>query len=59
MQANRKIHVSEKAPIYMLPRSKAPKCGKFSITNTGADFKPEIFLLTKVPLQEFPFLQKL
>ena len=31
MQANR--NVSEKAPIYMLSRSKAPKRSKFSITN--------------------------
>ena len=42
MQANRKyIYVSEKAPIYMLPNSKAPNCSKFRVTDIGeqpADF---------------------
>ena len=51
MQANRKyIYVSERAPIYMLPRSNAPKCSKFKVTDirekqvdflwhrTGVDF---------------------
>ena len=34
MQANRKyIYASEKAPIYMLSCSKAPKRSKFSVTN--------------------------
>ena len=33
MQASRKhIYFSEKAPIYMLPGSKAPKCSKLGVT---------------------------
>ena len=34
MQANKKyIYVSEKAPIYMLPGSKAPECSKLRVTD--------------------------
>ena len=70
MQANSKyIYVSEKAPIYMLPASKAPKCSKIKVTDIRekpVDFfhsnarkstlAPEIILITEVPVQKFSFL---
>ena len=43
MQANKKyIYFNEKAPIYMLPRSKAPRCKKFG----EKPLAPKIILLT-------------
>ena len=44
MLANKKyIYVSRKTPIYMLFRSKAPKCSKFSVTNIRE--KPKNFFM--------------
>ena len=65
MQANRKyFYVSEKGPIYMLPRSKAPKCRKLRVENQWTFYvtaQPSalalaIISLTEIPLQNFPFL---
>ena len=70
MAANRKyIYVSEKAPIYMLPRCKAQKYSKYRVTDIREktvnfyhgtartpSLDPKILLLTEVPLQKFPFL---
>ena len=70
MQANRKyIYVSKNVPIYMLPRSKAPKCSKFGVTNMrekpvdffysaawASTLASKTILLTQVPLPKFSFL---
>ena len=65
MQANRNIHLcQEKAPIYKLSHSKAPKNNKFATKNSGLftdtaqapTLAPAIILRTYVPLQNFSFL---
>ena len=57
MQANKKyIYDSEKAPIYVLSHSKAPKCSELSSwhrTDVNLSFRNNF---TKVPSKKFPFL---
>ena len=68
---NRSIIImqKEKAPIYKLSRSKAPKHSKFAITDmqekpvdyffvsdTGVEFSSSNNFANLVPLQNFPFL---
>ena len=70
MQANRNIHLcQEKAPIYKLSRSKAPKHSKLAVTdmrqkpvdffdNTAQASTLALAIIFKiqVPSQKFPFL---
>ena len=70
MQANRNIDLwEEKAPVYRLSRSKAPKTQQichyrytrktgelFCLSARGSTLASAITLLTQVPLQKFPFL---
>ena len=65
MQANRNINLwEEKAPVYRLSRSKAPKTQQiqekpvnfFYCSTRASTLVSAITLLTQVPLQKFPFL---
>ena len=74
MQFNRKYILLAKNHSFTrcLPRSEAPNCSKFMVTDIRekpveffydtarvSTLAPEIILLTEVSLQKFPFMQKL